>query len=132
MNPSSPYVGVIYGLPMCTVPPSFPIFLGDNKTLTMKAAPSLINADPLDLTGATEIVVNLPKADGTTLQLKLSLSQVTVVDAKLGKFLAAVSAINSALLLVGENQTFDVTFTLSTGVVLTLPFVGALSVYQVN
>jgi hypothetical protein len=126
---SSPYVGVIYGLPMCSILPSFPIFQGDAKTLTMKVAPSLIVNDPLDLTGATEIVVNLAKADGTTLQRKLSLAEVTVVDAKLGKFTTAISAVNSALLLVGELQTFDVTFTIGS-LVTTIQFVGALSVYQ--
>jgi len=130
MNPSSPYCGVIYGLPMTDGLPSFPIYLGDNKVLTMKAAPSQIVNDPLDLTGATEIVVNLPKNDGTTLQLKLSLAQVTIVTALLGKFSAAISAANSALLNVGEGQTFDAQITLASGLIVTVAFASALSVYQ--
>ena len=90
-----------------------------------------MGADPLDLTGCTEIVVNLPKADGTTLQLKLTGGKVSVVTALLGKFNVTISAVDSALLLVGTLQTFDVTFTLAGGTVLTVTFEQCLSVFQV-
>jgi hypothetical protein len=124
------YTGVVTGLPACEGLPSFPIYLGDNKVMNLKAAPSVIVNDPLDLTGATAITVNLPKADGTTLQLTLT-SGVSITTALLGKIAVAISAVNSALLNVGENQTFDVTFTLANAQVVTVAFVGALSVYQV-
>lgn len=113
--------------------PVFTIFQGDTKTMNLKA----INAqcggvgDPLDLTACTEIAVYLPNADGTQSVRLLSLAQVTITSpAVLGKFSVLVPNTVSALLNVGELQTFDVTFTIS-GQVFTVPFVQALSVYNV-
>lgn len=132
MTPSSLYTGVVTGLPTCEGLPSFPIFQGDIATVELKVAPSLIVNDPMDITDATEIVVNLLKSDGTILQLKLSTGGVVaIVEGILGKFSVLISVINSALLNVGEFQTFDVTFTIDS-VVTTIPFIGALSVFQVS
>lgn len=126
------YIGLVLDVPHCDGNPTFSIFQGDALTMRLKAAGSWLGADPLDLTGATEIVVKLPKADGTILELKLTAAQVSVVSGPLGKFDVTISAVNSALLLVGVYQTFDVTFTLASGAVVTVAFEGSLSVYQVS
>ncbi len=113
--------------------PIFSIFKGNNKTMYLKAVSATCAGvgDPLDLSSCTEIVVNLPNADGTITQRKLSLSQVTIISpALLGKFSLVISSDISALLNVGEFQNVDVTFTIS-GQVFTVPFVQALSVYEV-
>lgn len=97
------------------MPPNiFSIFLGNAKTIYLK----LIKDDccgngPVDLTNCTEIVVALPNADGSFTNLKLSSSQVSIASPKvLGAFSAPISAVNSALLNVGEQQNLDVTFTI--------------------
>lgn len=54
--------------------------------------------EPIDLTGSTEIVVILLNADNTFLELKLSLSQVLIVNAKDGHFQAKGTSVQSALL----------------------------------
>lgn len=111
-------------------PNVFTIFLGDAKTIYLKVANGGCNSDPLDLTSCTEIVINLPNADGTFLQLKLSLAQVTITSpAVLGKFSAPITSVQSALFNTGEFQNIDVTFTIS-GQVFTVPFIQALSVFE--
>lgn len=115
---------------MSCAPVPFSIYLGDAKTMNLKAVFSGQGGDPLDLSACTEIVINLPKADGTTLQLKLSLTQVVIVSpAVLGKFNASISSMNSALLNVGELQDFDVQFTIS-GQIFTVPYPQSLSVFE--
>lgn len=118
------------------ISPVFSIFLGDAKTLTLVAVTS--NGDaippykPLDLTSCTEIVISLPNEDGSYLELKLSLSDVVIQSpAVLGTFSADIGAIDSALLNVGELQTFNVTFTIGAEV-FTVPYTNALSVYEVQ
>lgn len=107
----------------------FSIFTGDNKTLNAKAIYAVTD-DPLDLTSCTEIVVNLPNADGSSLQLKLSLSQVSITGAPvLGKFAAPISTVQSNLLQPGELQSFDVTFTIASEI-FTVRYQNALSVYE--
>lgn len=107
----------------------FTIFLGDSKTLNLKAVYAVTD-DPLDLTECTEIVVSLTNADGGILQLKLSLDQVTIASPPvLGKFMAPISSIQSALLNPGELQNFDVTFTISSAV-FTVRYPNALSVFE--
>jgi hypothetical protein len=86
---------------------------------------------PLDLTNCTEIVVNLPNADGSFSQLKLSLAQVAITSpAVLGSFTAGLNATNYPSPNIGEFQNIDVTFTIS-GAPITVRFQGALSVFQV-
>lgn len=111
--------------------PVFSIFLGDAKTLNLAAILDNFGG-PLDLTACTEIVVNLPKADGSFLVLKLSASQVIVATPTvLGRYSAAITALQSALLNVGELQTFNVTFTIGSQV-FTVPYINSLSVFEVQ
>lgn len=113
-------------------PCPFSIYQGDAKTMELKAIQDSATGDPLDLTDVDEIVINLLKADGTILQLKLSDDEVVVADPPvLGKFSAAISAEDSALLNVGELQTFDVTFTFGEDI-FTIPYLAALSVFEVQ
>jgi hypothetical protein len=109
--------------------PVFSIYLGDAKQMNLAAIYSDFGG-PLDLTSCTEIVINLPNEDGTFLQLKLSTADVTIQTPEvLGKFYATITALQSALLNVGELQTFNVTFTIS-GQVFTVPYVNSLSVFE--
>lgn len=112
----------------CANPDIFSISLGDSKTMFLQAVGSQL---PLDLTYCTEIVVNLPNADGTTVQLKLSLGQVLIgLVPQLGQFQVPLSSDVSMLLNTGELQSFDVTFTIATNV-NTVRFFQALSVFEV-
>lgn len=113
--------------------PTFSIFQGNTKTMYLKAVYAVCSGvgDPLDLTSCSEIVVNLPNADGTSTQLKLSEDEVAIISpATIGKFSVLISGAVSALLNVGELQNVDVTFTIS-GQVFTVAFLQALSVYEV-
>lgn len=110
---------------------TFQIFLGDSKTMFLRALNGGCNGLPLDLTYCTEIVVNLPNADGTFAQLKLSLSQVIIGQPpELGQFSVPISSIVSLLLNTGELQNVDVTFTIAAAVT-TVRFYQALSVFEV-
>jgi hypothetical protein len=120
MNPS----------PCCPPQVPFSIFTGDQKTIPLRIA--YTTGLPVDLTDCTEIVIDLPGANGVDVQLKLSLSQVTIVSPPLlGQFTALITSISSALLNVGEDQDVDVTFTID-GAPMTVRFYGALSVFELE
>ncbi len=112
-------------------PNTFVIFLGDDKTLYMKAInASCTNTDPLDLTDCTEIVVRLPYADGSIKELKLSEEEVEIqLPVVLGKFFADIESDVSELLNPGELQDVDVTFTIASKE-FTVRFPQALSVFE--
>ena len=112
-------------------PPTFKIFLGDAKTMYLKAVTyDCFGQDPLDLTSCTEIDIALPNQDGTFVHLLLTEEDVSIpAPALLGKFEAPISAEVSALLNVGEFQNVVVTFTIS-GEKFSVSFMGALSVYE--
>lgn len=107
----------------------FEIFTGDDKVMNLKAIYKE-NADPLDLTSCTEIVITLPKNDGTFVTLKLTTGKVAILSpAVLGKFTATIDSAVSALLQVGAAQNFDVTFTIA-GKVFTVRYYESLTVLQ--
>lgn len=109
--------------------PVFTIFQGDAKTMKLRAAYKNTYL-PFDLTSCTEIVVNLPKADGTFAQRKLSAGQVAITSpAVLGLFTCPIADDLSPLLNVGELQNVDVAFTVS-GSQTTVRYYEALSVFQ--
>lgn len=106
----------------------FSIFTGDAKVLPLRLA--YASGLPVDLTSCTEIVVNLPNADGSFSQLKLSESQVAITSpAVLGQFASTITTQLSTPLQIGELQNIDVTFTIS-GSPFTIRFYEALSVYE--
>lgn len=106
----------------------FVIFTGDVKVLPLRIAYG--TGLPVDITSASEIVVNLPNADGTVTALKLTDSKVAIVSpGVLGQLTANISAIDSAKLNIGELQNIDVTFTIG-GNPFTVRFYGALSVFE--
>lgn len=113
----------------CCAPSVFSIFLGDTKTMQLKSVYA-DTGDPLDLSTCSEIVVSLPNADGSTLALTLSSSEVSIQSpANLGKFNALVLTAQSALLNVGELQNFDVTFTIG-GDPFTVRYYASLTVLE--
>ncbi len=112
--------------------PTFEIFLGDSKTMFLKVGCGKPTADPLDLTYCSEIVVNMPNADGTITGLSLTGGQVAILQPPiLGKFSVQISTTVSQALNVGVFQNLDITFTVS-GQVFTVPFIQALSVFEVT
>ena len=115
----------------CTQQNVFAIYLGDSQPLNLKALYAS-DLSPLDLTSCTEIDISLPNADGSFSHLLLSLDQVSIVSPPvLGGFGSPSASIGSisALLNVGELQTFTVAFTIS-GAKQTVAYVNALSVFE--
>lgn len=113
----------------CPAPSVFTIFLGDAKTMSLKAAYAE-TGDPVDLTSCTAIVVSLPAQAGAPLQLTLASGAVVISSpTNLGKFTAALTSVQSALLNVGELQNFDVTFTIG-GNPFTVRYYQALTVLE--
>lgn len=123
-------------------PNVFTIFLGNAKTMTMKAANCdcavdeisnvTPNTSPLDLTSCTEIDVALPNADGTFAHLLLSQTQVAIVSpAVLGEFTVPITSLVSSLLNVGVFQDLDVTFTIGSKV-FTVRYEQAFSVFEMR
>lgn len=113
-------------------PTTFTIFLGDNKTMYLKAVNVGCNSDPLDLTDCTEIDIALPNADGTFTHRLLSDDEVVISSpALLGKFYTNIPTDISEDLNPGELQDVDVTFTIA-GKEFTVRFFQALSVFQRN
>lgn len=112
-------------------PVTFVIFLGDDKTMFLKAVnASCENTDPLDLTDCTEIAIRLPNADGTFKTLLLSEDEVQIQTPEvLGKFFADIDSDVSELLNPGERQNVDVTFTIASKE-FTVRFYQALSVFE--
>lgn len=111
-------------------PCPFSIFLGDTKTMYLRAVNVMLGLLPLDLSDCSEIEVRLPLADGTTEVRKLSDSEVVIASPPvLGQFSCPIPDDVSDLLNVGELQTFPVTFTIGESV-FTVSFERALSVFQ--
>lgn len=112
-------------------PSTFSIFLGDSKTMYMKALNyDCFGGDPLDLTNCSEIDVALPKADGTFSHRLLSTGQVVITQPPvLGNFSAIIPSVVSALLNVGQYQDFTVTFTILAEV-FSVRFSQGLSVFE--
>jgi hypothetical protein len=109
--------------------PVFTIFTGDAKTMKFRVAYKNTYL-PFDLTSASEIIVNLPKADGTLAQRKLSLAQVAITSpAVLGQFSCPIPDDLSPLLNIGELQNVDVAFTVG-GAQTTVRYYGVLSVFE--
>jgi hypothetical protein len=115
----------------CQAPNVFSIFTGDAKTMNLRAlyAGTFI---PLDLTSCTAIKVSLPNADGTFLTLSILSGAVSISSpANLGAFTASITSDESALLNVGELQSFNVTFTIS-GSPFTVPYLNSFSVFEID
>lgn len=129
--PAQSVIGLVDEAPPCAGgSPTFSIYRGDAKTMYLKAINGGCSTDPLDLSSCTEIVVNLPNADGTITKLNLTNEEVAITaPAVLGKFSVPISDDVSELLNVGVFQNVDVTFTIA-GEVFTVPFLQALSVFE--
>ncbi len=80
------------------------IIQGEDKTFNVTLRKE--DGDPYDLTGATEIKFTFPGTSAIQ-QISLTGTEVTVVNAELGKLQATINDTKSALLKVGEQQTFE-------------------------
>jgi len=83
------------------------IYRGEDYPLKLTCKRS--NGKFYDLTGATEITVRLKQSGSLPLlEKKLSLAQVTIVDALAGELLVNLSDSDTANLLEKDLQDFDV------------------------
>lgn len=110
---------------------TFTIFTGDAKTMFLKLIEGGCgNGDPLDLTSCTEIDVALPLSDGSFAHRLLSLMQVEITSpAILGKFSVPIPSATSEIMMPGELQYVDVTYTIG-GLPKTVRFPQSLSVFE--
>lgn len=83
---------------------------------------------PFDLTGVTQIKAYFPKADGTALEKNMTPSgAISVLSACAGKIKITLSEADTALLNVGEAQSFEVEIQIGTNTSI-IQFVEALNV----
>ena len=109
--------------------PVFNMFLGDDEPLPLMAL--LGNLTPLDLTLCTQIIVYMPNADGSFLELSFTNEGVTLTSPTvLGQFVAEWTSMQSELFMVGELQSIDVSFTIA-GKQQTIRFPNCISIFQV-
>lgn len=87
---------------MATVKKKFEITKGEDL-LAISLFFVYKNGRPFNLTGATEIEIKIP-TDGVALSKKLSLTQVTIIDAKLGHVTIDISDTESATFKKGASQ----------------------------
>lgn len=102
---------------------SWKIIEGEDRNRVLQARKS--NGDSYDLTGVTEIRARFRKKDGSILELRLSTSDITIVDAVRGRFGVSFTELQSAQLLIGAGQDFSVIFDsgpLATVIYLTTTF----------
>lgn len=64
------------------------------------------NGDPYDLASVTAIEVCLP-GETVVQNITLAASEITITNSTLGKIVCNISDTKSALLRVGDNQTFE-------------------------
>jgi hypothetical protein len=64
--------------------------------------------DPFDLTGVTEIKALFRKTDETVLTVTKTATDITVLSATAGKIKVFLSDTNTALLKVGDAQSFEI------------------------
>jgi hypothetical protein len=86
------------------------------------------SGDPFDLTGASQIKAYFPKPDGTALEINMNPSNsIVILNAMGGKIKIALSEAETALLNVGEAQSFEVEIQIGT-ITSIVQFVEALNV----
>lgn len=88
-----------FGLDPSTPPTPPTINMGSDFTIDFFLRDQTLSPwQSIDITSATEIVVIMLNADGTFLELKLSVSQIMIINGADGHFQAAGTAAQSALL----------------------------------
>jgi hypothetical protein len=83
------------------------------------------------LTGATEIKIELENEDGTTMDLKYTDSEISIVSATAGLIAMTITDTQSALLKVGNSMDMQASITIS-GLVRKVLFEGILTVIEEN
>lgn len=85
------------------------------------------NGSPYNLTGATEIKLELENEDGTTMDLKYTDSEIAIVTSAAGTIAVTITDTQTALLKVGNSMDFDVAITIG-GLIRKARFEGLLTV----
>jgi hypothetical protein len=96
---------------------------------TLQLAISESSGQPYDLTGVTEIEIELDKEDGTTLELKYTDSEIAVVAAKAGTIAVTITDTQSADLLIGTAMDFQAAITIG-GLIRRVQWTGLLTVVE--
>ncbi len=111
---------------------TFTIYLGDQKTMYLRAVNETYYGIPLDLSSCDEIDIALPNADGTFAHRLLSEAEVSITSpAILGQFSTSIPSAVSALLNPGLGQSIEVTFTIGAQI-FTVGYFGALNVREAS
>jgi len=103
------------------------IIRGEDRTLQLGINES--NGAPYDLTGVTEIEMELENEDESMLELKYTDSEISVVEAKAGTIAVVITDTQSASLKVGSSMDFQVAITIG-GLVRKANFEGLLTVVE--
>jgi hypothetical protein len=93
------------------------VYQGEDRNLNFRLADQN-TGDSFDLTGATEIDVVFPTVTNITypngcLHKKLSLSQVTIINAGGGKFSVALTATDTNAILVSDAVAVEIRVTIA-------------------
>ncbi len=86
---------------------------GEDRSVPLTVVKQNTCNEPFDLTGATEINVRFPTDTGF-LEKKLTLAEVTIVNAVLGMISVTLSDTDTTTLKVGSQQSFDVIIDIGT------------------
>lgn len=108
---------------------SITVIAGEDRMMILRIVDKLTQ-EPFDLTAASAINARFKNADQTVLIKNLT-AGVAIVSAPAGKISVSLSATETALLNVRENQSFEVEFVIGTGAVAKLTvvqFIEALTV----
>lgn len=107
------------------------IYKGEDKNLDFKVL-SELTGDPIDISGASEIVAIFPQSASTFLEKKLSTAGIVLISGPGGRFQVQISAAESANLLaseLGKYTDVEVHLTLA-GKVSIIVFSQAISVLE--
>lgn len=80
------------------------VIQGEDKTFAVTLRKS--QGDPYDLTGVTEITFCFP-GETAVQTVTLGASEVAIVNAVLGKITVTITDTKTALMKIGEDQTFE-------------------------
>lgn len=89
-------------------PEFFTIVKGEDRTLPLRVTNS--DGTSYNLSTTTEIRARFRKADGSSLEQRLTLAEITIIDAINGRLAVTLSEDDSNTLLVAERQDFSVIF----------------------
>lgn len=89
------------------------LYQGEDLNLVIRLLEDDENGEPFDVSGASEILVKIPKADKTALVKTLSSGQVQIISGAAGKFNVTLTGADSLLLMVSDEVPVEITVIIS-------------------